>query len=139
MRFVVTKRGLEPFDQAAHDFLKRQTTAEPIEIEAPHPRDMIFHRHVFGVIEQLAEALDATPELVRAELLYATGNFQMLGALMNRSPVIAVNSMSRNAMTDHELHEFWHDAKEVIEFNLFARLTAVEKDRLAELMSLEPA
>jgi hypothetical protein len=144
MRFVLSATGLEPFDAEAREFIDSQTDGEPfatrvIEIEPLHDRDMIEHRRIFASIDDLAQALHSTPECVRAELLVATGNFQLLGDVLG-TPVVAVNSMSRRAMKDHELHEFWDEAKEVIRTKLLARVTdTVERERLAELLSLQPA
>jgi hypothetical protein len=77
------------------------------------------------------------PERVRAELLVASGNFTLLGEVLG-TPVVAVNSMSRRAMKDHELHAFWSEAKEVIQTKLLARITdTAERERLAETLSLQ--
>jgi hypothetical protein len=144
MRWVLTPVGLEPFDAAAREFHRSQTSGEPIttqviEIEALHERDIIDHRRIMATINDLAKALHTTPERVRAELLVATGNFQLLGDLLG-TPVVAVNSMSRRNMKDHELHEFWDEAKEVIQTKLLTRITdAAERDRLAGMLSLQPA
>jgi hypothetical protein len=76
---------------------------------------------------------------VRAELLVATGNFQLLGDVLGM-PVVAVNSMSRRHMKDHELHEFWDEAKDVIRTQLLERIpNPDERQRLAETLSLSPA
>jgi hypothetical protein len=94
---------------------------------------------MIATINELAKALHTTPEKVRAELLVATGNFQLLGELLGTS-VVAVSSMSRRNMKDHELHEFWGEAREVIQTKLLTRITDVaERDRLAEILSLQPA
>ncbi|UGY25034.1 hypothetical protein HU675_0045425 [Bradyrhizobium septentrionale] len=144
MRWVLTPVGLEPFDAAAREFHRSQTSGEPIttqviEIEALHDRDMIEHRRIMATINDLAKALRTTPERVRAELLVATGNFQLLGELLGRE-VVAINSMSRRNMKDHELHEFWDEAKEAINTKLLARIAdPAEKDRLAAMLSLQPA
>ena len=144
MRWVLTPVGLEPFDAAAREFHREPDSGEPIttqviEIEALHDRDMIEHRRIMATINDLAKALHTTPEKVRAELLVATGNFQLLGELLG-TPVVAVNSMSRRNMKDHELHEFWDEAKEVIRTKLLARIPdTAERDRLAEMLSLQPA
>lgn len=143
MRWVLTPVGLEPFDAAAREFHRSQTNGEPIttqviEIEALHDRDMIEHRRIMATINDLAKALHTTPERVRAELLVATGNFQLLGELLGRE-VVAV-SMSRRNMKDHELHEFWDEAKEVIRTKLLARITdTAERDRLADTLSSQLA
>jgi hypothetical protein len=140
MRWVLTPIGLEPFDAAAREFHRSQNSGEPIttqviEIEALHDRDMIERRRIMATINDLAKALHTTPERVRAELLVATGNFQLLGELLGRE-VVAVNSMARRNMKDHELHEFWDEAKEVIRTKLLARITdAAERDRLADTLS----
>jgi hypothetical protein len=84
--------------------------------------------------------LHATPEKVRAELLIATGNFQLLDGDVLGIPVVAINSMARRSMKDHELHAFWNEAQEIIRTNLLARVAdAAEQARLAELLSLESA
>ena len=132
--------GLIPFDEAAERFIADQMDGEPIEVEVMHPRDMIEHRRIFDYIGELAQALHKDRELIRAELLYATGNFKLLGALSDTHPVIAVNSMARSAMTDRELHTFWTEAKEVIESKMLQRVTdTAERARLAELLLLQPA
>jgi hypothetical protein len=144
MRFVMTRTGLEPFDAEAREFLQSQTSGEPIgaqviEIEHLHDRDMVEHRRIFAYINDLAKALHTTPERMRAELLVATGNFQLLGELLGRE-VVAVNSMARRNMKDHELYEFWDEAKEVIKTKLLARIkNPAERDRLAEMLSPQPA
>jgi hypothetical protein len=142
MRLVLTRTGWEPFDAEAREFHRSQTSGEPmsaqvIEIEPLHDRDMIEHRRIMATINDLAKALHTTPERVRAELLVATGNFTLLGEVLG-TPVVAVNSMSRRAMKDHELHAFWSEAKEVIQTKLLARITdTAERERLAETLSLQ--
>ena len=144
MRLVLTPTGFEPFDAEAKDFHRDLCGGEPfaahvIEIEALHDRDMVEHRRIMATIKDIAKALHTTPEKVRAELLVATGNFQLLGELLGTS-VVAINSMSRKAMKDHELHLFWTEAREVISSKLLPRITdTAERDRLAELLSLQPA
>jgi hypothetical protein len=142
MRWMLTPVGLEPFDAEAREFHRGLSSGEPfaaqvIEIEALHDRDMVEHRRIMASVNDLAKALHTTPERVRAELLVATGNFQLLGELLG-TPVVAVNSMSRRNMKDHELHEFWDEAKEVIRTKLLARIeNAAERERLAETLSLQ--
>ncbi|MBO4222000.1 hypothetical protein [Bradyrhizobium neotropicale] len=139
MRFVIGKHGLRPFDKAARDFLDSLTTTEPIEVEALHPHDAAFRRHIFGVLEALADGLHTTPEVVRAKLLMSTGNFQLVGHVMG-STVIAVSSMSRSAMRDPELRTFWDEAKTIITDNMLACIKDdAERHRVEELLSLEPA
>jgi hypothetical protein len=144
MRVLITPSGWEPFDAEAREEHASQSTGEPvgahvIEIELLHDRDMIEHRRIMATINDLAKALHTTPEKVRAELLVATGNFVLLGDLLG-TPVVAINSMSRRNMKDHELREFWSDAKEVILNKLLARISdTAERERLAETLSLQPA
>ena len=43
-------------------------------------------------------------------------------------------------MKDHELHEFWEEAKDVIRDTLLAQVAdTAERARLAELLSLQDA
>lgn len=131
MRFVPTKNGLAPFDQAAHAFLAELKNAEPLELELLHPRDMIFHRRIFAQINELAQALHRDPECVRAELLFKTGNFQHLGELFGKT-LISINSMSRRHMRDHELHAFWDDALQIIQAELLPLIKdTAARERLA--------
>jgi hypothetical protein len=135
MRFVICPGGLEPFDQEARDFLDRQQDGEPIDVEILHERDMIEHRRIFGIIGDVAKALHRTTDSVRAELLVATGNFQLIDSVLG-TPIVAVSSMSRPAMRDHELHAFWSEAKEVIAHKLLAQIAdPAELARLAEALS----
>jgi hypothetical protein len=138
-RFVIDRNGLAPFDQAARDLLANVPDGEPITMEALYERDMIEHRRIMATIGDIAKALHTTPEKVRAELLVATGNFTLLGDVLGM-PVVAVNSMSRRSMKDHELHEFWAEAQDVIRDTVLARVAdAAERARLAELLSLQDA
>jgi hypothetical protein len=143
MRWVLTPVGLEPFDAAAREFHESQTSGEPfiaqvIEMEALHERDMVEHRRIFAQIDELAEALGTTGKKVRAELLVATGNFELLGDVLG-TQVVAVNSMSRHNMRDHELHQFWDEAREVIRNKLLDRIpNSDERARLAESLLLQP-
>lgn len=82
-----------------------------------HDRDMIAHRRIFAQIGELAKALHRDPEKIRAELLYKTGNFHVLGELFGKT-LICINSMSRRHMRDHELHAFWDDALLIIQAEL---------------------
>jgi hypothetical protein len=139
-RFVIDRDGLLPFDAAARDLLANIPDGEPITMEVLYERDMVEHRRIFSFIAQIAKALHTTPEKVRAELLVATGNFQLLDGDVLGMPVVAVNSMARRSMKDHELHAFWDEAQEIIRSNLLARVAdAEEQARLAELLSLETA
>ena len=138
-RFIITRDGLQPFDAAARDLLANVPDGEPITMEALYERDMVEHRRIMGIIHDLAKALNTAPEKVRAELLVATGNFTLLGDVMGM-PVVAINSMSRHSMKDHELHAFWSEAQDVIRDKLLAQVAdASERERLAELISLEAA
>jgi hypothetical protein len=125
MRWTPTRSGLIPFDLPAREFLKGLKSAEPIELEALHPRDMFEHRKIFAQIAELAKALGRDPERVRAELLFKTGNFQHLGEMSGKT-LICVNSMSRKHMTDHELHAFWDDAQQIIENELLPQIRSLE-------------
>jgi hypothetical protein len=144
MRLVLTPTGWAPFDAEARKFHRELCGGEPftahvIEIEALNDRDMVEHRRVMVTINEVAKALHTTSEKVRAELLVATGNFQLLGELLGTS-VVAVNSMSRHAMKDHELHEFWSEAREVIINKMLPKVPdTAERARLAAKLSLQPA
>jgi hypothetical protein len=139
MRFVVTRDGLEPFDAEACEFLENQHDGEPLEMEALKERNMRYFRLIMGQIGDVAKALHMTPEQLRAELLVATDNFTLLGDALG-TPVVAVNSMSRHHMNDHDLHVFWTEAKEVIRTKLLDRVPdTAERERLAEMLSLQPA
>ena len=138
-RFVIERDCLLPFDAAARELLANVPDGEPITLEALYERDMIEHRRIMAVIHDLAKALKSTPEKVRAELLVATGNFTLLGDVLGM-PVVAINSMSRRSMKDHELHEFWAEAQDVIRDKLLVQVAdASERERLAELVSLQGA
>jgi hypothetical protein len=50
---------------------------------------------------------------MRAQLLVYCGLFHVVGDLDGKH-VIAVNSLSRHAMRDEDLHHFWYDSKEHI-------------------------
>jgi hypothetical protein len=143
MRLVLNEDGsIWPFDADAKDMVA-QLGGEPftacvIEVEVLHERDMVEHRRIMATINDLAKALHTTPERLRAELLVATGNFQLLGDLLG-TPMVAVNSMSRRNMKDHELHEFWSEAREVIRNKLLAQIPdTAERERLTEQLSLQP-
>ena len=132
--------ALVPFDEAALRALEEQTDAEPVEIELLHPRDMIEHRRIFAQIADVAKALHRTPESLRSELLYCTGNFSLVGELVGMPPMIAVSSMSRHHMKDHELHLFWDEARAVIISRLLPQIEdAAERARLEEMLSPQPA
>src|SRR6201992_1808114 len=138
-RFVIDRNGLQPFDAAARDLLANLPNGEPITLEALYERDMVEHRRIFAIMNDLAKALHTTPEKVRAELLVATGNFTLLGDVLG-TPVVAVNSMSRRNMTDQELHLFWDEARDVIRTKLLERIpSSADRERLAESLSLSPA
>jgi hypothetical protein len=138
-RFVITRDGLQPFDAAARDLLAKVPDGEPITMEALYERDMIEHRRIFMFINELPEAMHTTPEKVRAELLVGTGNFTLLGDVLGM-PVVAVHSMARRSMSDHELHEFWDEAQEIIRTTLLARVAdSAEQARLVEMLSLQTA
>lgn len=143
MKVLITPTGWEPFDAEARKEHAEQTTGEPvgavIEFELLYDRDMHEHRRIMATINDLAKALQTTPEKVRAELLVATGNFVMLGDLLG-TPVVAVNSMSRHNMKDHELHAFWAEAREIAQTKLVPKIKdAAERQRLADTLSLQPA
>lgn len=149
MRFRLDHLGdqlaLVPFDESAARTLDTfveagQIGGEPIEVEILNPRDMVEHRRIMAQIGDVAKALHRTREMLRAELLYATGNFTLVGEIVGLPPAIAVNSMSRHSMTDHELHAFWDEARTVIESRLLPRVEdAEERARLLEMLSPQPA
>jgi hypothetical protein len=134
VRFIATPQGLAPYDLAAREFLVNPGNGEPIEIEVLHPRDMVEHRRIFAQINELAKALHRPPESVRAELLFKTGNFQHLGELFGKT-MISVSHMDRRHMKDHELHQFWDEALEIIRVELLPQITdAAERERLASTL-----
>lgn len=138
MRFVVSDRGLEPWDDAARDFIKLQNEGEALDVELCHPRDAKEFRRIMLHIRELAKALHIPPEKLRAELLIKTGNFALLDFLHDGKPVIAVSSMSKYHMRDNELHTFWHEAREVIRTDYLPHVQdAAERDYLADQLSLE--
>lgn len=139
MRVMVTPSGWAPFDAEAKEFHRSHVSGDVVEVEQLYPRDMIEHNRIMATINETAKAVHSTPEKIRAELLVATGNFTLLGDLLG-TPVVAINSMSRKAMKDHELHEFWSEAKEVIASKLLPRISdTAERERLAAKLSLQPA
>jgi hypothetical protein len=138
MMWTCTPTGLAPFDQAAVDFM-RHCDGEPFELKHLHSRDMRLHNGCFGVLHELSKALGTPMDLVRAELLFQTGKFQMIGELFGRS-VIAVDSMSRSAMSDKELRAWWAEAEQIIRKSMLPRISdASERQRLEELLLLVPA
>jgi hypothetical protein len=122
MKFTTTKGGLVPYDDAAWAFIssRSRNPLHPVELEHLHDRDMVEHRRIFAVINELAKALGRDEEVVRAELLYLTGNFHVIGGLFGKL-LVSINSMSRRHMTDHELHAFWDDAVEIIRREMLTR------------------
>lgn len=137
MRMMVTPSGWAPFDAEAKEYHRAHVSGDVVEVEELYSRDMIEWRKIMATINELAKAVHCSPEKVRAELLVATGNFTLLGDLLG-TPVVAVNSMSRKAMKDHELHEFWSEAREVIITKLLPRISdTAERERLAEKLSLQ--
>jgi hypothetical protein len=138
MRFVRNDDFLQPFDQDTRNWV-RQLGLEAVTLELIHDRDMIFHRKIFAFMGELAKALRTTPELVRAELLWKTGNFLRLGQMFGME-MIAVNSMSRHAMTDPELHAFWKDAKELVLHEMLPRISDdTVRDHLSSQLLLQEA
>lgn len=137
MRMMVTPSGWAPFDAEGREFHGSHRSGDIVEVEELYPRDMIEWRKIMATINEVAKAVHCSPEKVRAELLVATGNFTLLGDLLGTS-VVAVNSMSRKAMKDHELHEFWSEAREVIITKLLPRVSdTAERERLAGKLSLQ--
>lgn len=131
MKFQPTRSGLMPFDRAAREFIRDLKSDAPIEIEVLNDRDMIEHRKIFAQIGELAKALHRPAETVRAELLFKTGQFAVIGEIFGKT-MISINSMSRHHMRDHELHAFWDDAREVIRTDLLPLVTDdLERERLA--------
>jgi hypothetical protein len=133
MRFVRNDDFLQPLDQDTRNWV-RQLGLEAVTLEEIHYRDMIFHRKIFAFMNDLAKALRTTPELVRAELLWKTGNFLRLGQMFGME-MIAVNSMSRHAMTEPELHAFWKDAKDLVLHEMLPRISDdTVRDQLSQLL-----
>ncbi|KYK50094.1 hypothetical protein A1D31_22550 [Bradyrhizobium liaoningense] len=134
---MVTPGGWAPFDAEAKEFHRSHCSGDVVEVEQLYPWDMHEQRRIMATINEIAKAMHCTPEKVRAELLVATGNFTLLGDLLG-TPVVAINSMSRKAMKDHELHEFWSEAREVIISKLLPRISdTAERERLADKLSLQ--
>jgi hypothetical protein len=111
-RFSVGKGGvLLPMDDGAKAITSH--IGETLDVEASWDRDMIYHRRVFATINELSKAAGQAPEWMRAQLLVYCGLFNIVGDL-NGKHVVAVNSLSRHAMRDEELHHFWDDSKQHI-------------------------
>jgi hypothetical protein len=138
MRFVRNDDFLQPFDQDTRQWV-RQLGLEAVTLEQVHDRDPIFHRKTFAFMNDLAKALGTAPELVRAELLWKTGNFLRLGRMFGVE-MIALNSMSRRKMRDHELRLFWADAKKVIVDEMLPRISDdTVRDHLSSQLLLQEA
>ena len=118
--FTTGKNVLLPADDGARKLC--QTPGETLYVEAEYDRDMIFHRRVFAVINELAKATGQTPDWMRAQLLVYAGLFNVVGTFDTGKPVIAVKSMSKRSMTDEELHAFWKDAQEAIAEKVLPRV-----------------
>lgn len=111
-RFSVGKGNiLLPVDDGARAITSH--VGETLDVEVSWDRDMIYHRRVFVTIRELAQAAGQSPEWMRAQLLVYCGLFNIVGDL-NGKHVIAVNSLSRHAMRDEDLHHFWDDSKQHI-------------------------
>src|SRR3954451_8806542 len=103
-KFSVGKGGiLLPMDDGAKAITSH--IGEALDVEVAFDRDMIYHRRLFATIRELAIATGQTPEWMRAQLLVYTGLFNIVGDLAGKH-VVAVNSLSRHAMRDEELHHF---------------------------------
>jgi hypothetical protein len=123
-RFSVGKGGvLLPADDGAKEMCR--VVGDMLDVEAQYDRDMIYHRRVFATIRDLATNTGQTPEWMRAQLLVYCGLFNIVGQLDGRH-VVAVNSLSRHAMRDEELHAFWDDAKE----HVIARVLPLVKNEV---------
>ena len=121
-KFSVGKGGvLLPMDEGAKAIASH--VGETVDVEIAWDRDMIFHRRLFATTNDLAKAVGQTPEWLRAQLLVFCGLFNIVGDL-NGKHVIAVNSLSRHAMRDEELHQFWDDSKD----HIIARLLPLVPD-----------
>ena len=111
-KFSVGKGGiLLPIDDGAKAITRH--VGETLDIEASWDRDMVYHRRVFATIRDLAKEVGQSPEWMRAQLLVYCGLFNIVGDLDGKH-VIAVNSLSRHAMRDEDLHHFWDDSKDHI-------------------------
>lgn len=111
-KFSVGKGGiLLPMDDGAKEIARH--VGETLDVEISWDRDMIYHRRVFATIRDVAKEIGQSQEWLRAQLLVYCGLFHIVGDLGGKH-VIAVNSLSRHAMRDEELHHFWDDAKEHI-------------------------
>jgi hypothetical protein len=109
-RFSVGKGGiLLPMDDGAKAMTAH--VGETLDVEIFWDRDMVYHRRVFATIRDVAKEVGQTQEWLRAQLLVYCGLFHIVGDLDGKH-VIAVNSLSRHAMRDEELHHFWDDSKE---------------------------
>ena len=109
-RFSVGKGGiLLPMDDGAKAITSH--VGEMLDVEVAWDRDMVFHRRLFGTMNDLAKATGQTGEWMRAQLLVYCGLFNIVGDLDGKH-VVAINSLSRHSMRDEELHHFWDDAKE---------------------------
>jgi hypothetical protein len=138
MRFVRNRDDLSPFDAEARRLVDG-LSGEPITLEPVYERDMVEHRKIMGLIAEIAKAVGAEPEWLRAQLLFETGHFALLGELYGKT-VVAVNSMSRHHMKDYELHAFWNDAVEVLRRKVLPQVRdAAERDRLAATLSQQDA
>jgi hypothetical protein len=72
---------------------------------------------------------------MRAQLLVYCGLFNIVGDLDDKH-VIAVNSLSRHAMRDEDLHHFWDDSKDHIVKRILPMITnETVRDRLLTAVS----
>jgi hypothetical protein len=111
-RFSVGRGGiLLPMSDDAKNMVAN--VGEVLDVEAIFDRDMIFHRRLFATVRDLADAVGQSDRWMRAQLLVYTGLFDVVGTLDHKH-VVAVRSMSRRAMKNDELHNFWDKAKQPI-------------------------
>lgn len=138
MKFVPAPlHKLAPYDDEARAYLAHLSKSCVLEVEILLPRDMINHRRIFAQINELAQALHRDPEMLRAELLFHTGNCHVLG-VHNHKTFVAIHHMDRRHMADHELHAFWDDALIYIKDELLPLIDDhEERERLRETLSLD--
>ncbi|WLB24928.1 hypothetical protein QIH85_23905 [Bradyrhizobium japonicum] len=139
MRFTRNRNDLSPFDAEARRFVDALVSGEPVTLEVIYERDMVEHRKIMAQIADVAKAIHADPQWLRAQLLFETGHFALLGELYGKT-VVAVSSMSRHHMKDYELHAFWHDAVEVLRKKVLPQVRdAAERERLVAMLSQQGA
>jgi|SRR5262245_32831539 len=131
--FQVKLYDLVPYTKEAHELMSKFSEGDVVDVDVLNPRHTKFNNLVHATIDKVAKATGLSHQAVQAQLMIATGRFDIL-KVSGTKRVLVLRSMHRRAMSDSELRRFWEDASKHILENILPRLPNGDVEEIRQMI-----